>query len=172
MEYTTILNSAIMLLLGTTFGGIAVFITLRDKLKQQRQALSSRRITLIEQVAQHVGKVSHVFGKYASLVSDIGPKAERMSPRQEQELNDLSNQLVEIYEEVSIAESKLLLLGEQRLEKALKLYTNKMAHFRKQIYPGRYSSPEEAAKARKDVSQMKEQFYDILSERYDQKTLA
>lgn len=166
------LDSAIMLILGAAFGGIAVFVSLKDKLKQQRQALSSRRIILIEQVAQHVGKVSHVFSKYASLVTDIGPKAERVSPRQQQELDDLSNQLVEIYEEVSIAESKLLLLGEQRLEKALKLYTSKMAHFRKQIYPGRYSSPEEAAKVRKEVSQMKEQFYDILSERYDQKTLA
>lgn len=166
------LDSVIMLLLGATFGAIAVFVTLKDKLKQQRQALSSRRIMLIEQVAQHVGKVSHVFGKYASLVSDIGPKADRMSARQQQELDELSSQLVDIYEEVSIAESKLLLLGEQRLEKALKLYTSKMAHFRKQIYPGRYSKPEEAAATRKEVSQMKEQFYDILSERYDQKTLS
>ena len=169
MESTAIFESLITLALGAIFGGLAVFYSLKDKLKQQQLALSSRRIGMLEQVAQHIGKVSHVFSKYASLVSEVGLKADRMSAGQDKELEALSNQLVDVYEEVSIAESKLLLLGEQRLEKALKLYTAKMAQYRKQIYPGRYSNANEAKQLRKDVSEMRQQFYDILSDRYDQK---
>ncbi|MEE8060059.1 MAG: hypothetical protein V3T17_19840 [Pseudomonadales bacterium] len=169
MNNTTFFDAVITIMLGAGFGGLAVFYSMKDKLKQLQQVNTSRRIGLLEQVAQHVGKVSHVFSKYASLASEIGPKAERMSAKQERELEELSNQLVEVYEEVSIAESKLLLLGEQRLEKALKLYTSKMALYHKQVYPGRYTDTEKVGLLRKDVTEMREQFYTILSERYDQK---
>ncbi|HEB28890.1 MAG TPA: hypothetical protein ENI05_14225 [Porticoccus sp.] len=169
MDNFDIIGSIITFALGLSFGGAAAFYTMKDKLQQQQQANAMRRIGLLEQVAQHTGKVSHVFSKYSSLVNEIGPKVERMSPKQERELESLSAQLVEVYEEVSIAESKLLLLGEQKLEKALKLYTTKMAQYRKQVYPGRYSNVDEAKQIKKEVSQMREQFYDILSQRYDQK---
>ena len=169
MDNLNIIATAITFLLGVILGGWAMYANLKEKLKQQQQALSSRRVGLLEQVAQHVGKVSHVFSKYTSLVNDIGPKAQRISPKQEKELEDLSTQLVNVYEEISIAESKLLLLGEQKLNKALKLYTAKMAQFRKQIFPGRYNSLEEANQLKQEITQMREQFYDVLSQRYDQK---
>lgn len=170
MNNIDIFSTIIIFITGAIFGAAAVFYSIKDKLKQQQAAGSQRRIALLEQVAQHIGKVSHVFSKYSSLVNGIGTKAERMSAKQAQELDALSNELVEVYEEVSVAESKLLLLGEQRLEKALKLYTAKMAQFRKQIYPGRYSNVDEANQLKQEVSKMREQFYDILSQRYDQKT--
>lgn len=163
------IDLAIALLIGAIAGGTAVFLLVRDKLRGQDSGDRVRGVELLEQVAGHVGKVSYVFGKYASLVAEIGPRAERMSARQERELDELSEALVAIYEEVSVAESKLLLLGEQRLEKALRLYTAKMAQFRKQIYPGRYQQAEEATRLKKEVNDMREQFYNILSERYDQK---
>ena len=170
MENFDIIGTSIIFILGSIFGAAAVFYTLKDKLQQQQQAMSIRRIGLLEQVAQHVGKVSHVFSKYASLVAEIGPKVERMSAKQERELESLSEELVAVYEEISIAESKLLLLGEQKLEKAMKLYTAKMAQFRKQVYPGRYNKVDDARQLKTEVSQMREQFYDVLSQRYDQKS--
>ncbi|MGK0500810.1 MAG: hypothetical protein ACJAYG_002464 [Oceanicoccus sp.] len=170
MESIDFISTLITFLIGLSFGALGVFYSMKDKLKQQQQAMTQRRISQLEQVAQHVGKVSHVFSKYASLVSEIGPKVERMSANQQRELDDLSNQLVDVYEEVAIAESKLLLLGEQRLEKALKLYTAKMAQYRKQVYPGRYTNSNDATTLRQELAQMKDQFYDVLSQRYDQKT--
>ena len=170
MENGELLNTLIIFLFGLVFGAVAVFLHMNDKLKTLQAITAQRRISLMEQVAQHVGKVSHVFGKYSSLVNEIGTKVERMSAGQKQELDSLSSQLVDVYEEVAIAESKLLLLGEQKLEKALKLYTAKMALFRKQIYPGRYSNDEEAAQLKREVTLMRSQFYDVLSQRYDQKT--
>ena len=163
MDNFDIIGTSIIFILGSIFGAAAVFYTLKDKLQQQQQAMSIRRIGLLEQVAQHVGKVSHVFSKYASLVAEIGPKVERMSAKQERELESLSEELVAVYEEISIAESKLLLLGEQKLEKAMKLYTAKMAQFRKQVYPGRYNKVDDARQLKTEVSQMREQFYDVLS---------
>lgn len=171
MNNADLIDAVIKMLLGASFGALAVFFSMKDKLKQQQQAGSLRRIGMLEQVAQHVGKVSHVFSKYSTLVTEIGPNADRMSTKQERELEELSNQLVDVYEEVTIAESKLLLLGEKRLEAAMKLYTAKMALFRKQIYPGRYTKADDAKNIRKEISDMREQFYDILSERYDQKLL-
>ncbi len=44
-----------------------------------------------------------------------------------------------------------------------------MAQYRRQIYPGRYQNTEEASALRKEVADMKTQFYDILSERFDQR---
>ena len=170
MDNFDIIGSSIVFILGSIFGAAAMFYTLKDKLQQQQQAMSMRRIGLLEQVAQHVGKVSHVFSKYASLVTEIGPKIDRISASQERELDSLSEELVEVYKEISIAESKLLLLGEQKLEKAMKLYTARMAQYRKRIYPGRYNKVDEARQLKTEVSQMREQFYDVLSQRYDQKS--
>lgn len=170
MDNFDIIGNSIIFILGGIFGAAAVFYTLKDKLQQQQQAMSMRRIGLLEQVAQHVGKVSHVFSKYASLVTEIGPKIDRISAKQERELDSLSEELVEVYKEISIAESKLLLLGEQKLEKAMKLYTARMAQYRKRIYPGRYNKVDDARQLKTEVSQMREQFYDVLSQRYDQKS--
>ena len=170
MDNFDIIGSSIIFILGAIFGAAAVFYSFKDKLQQQQQAMSMRRIGQLEQVAQHVGKVSHVFSKYASLVGEIGPKVERMSSKQERELESLSQELVSVYEEISIAESKLLLLGEQKLEKAMKLYTAKMAQYRKQVYPGRYNKVDDAKQLKAEVSKMREQFYDVLSQRYDQKS--
>ncbi len=169
MDSFDFIGSLITFVIGLAFGAGAVLAVVKDKFRQQQQMQSARRINILEQVAQHIGKVSHVFSKYTSLVSEIGPKVERMSSKQQRELDDLSTQLVEVYEEVSIAESKLMLLGEQRLVKAMKLYTGTMAQYRKQVYPGRYNNIDEAKQLKTDVSQMRDQFYDILSQRYDQK---
>jgi tRNA U34 5-carboxymethylaminomethyl modifying GTPase MnmE/TrmE len=162
-----ILETIIKILIGVAIGGSAVFFAMRDKLQQQERSRAHRRLAVLEEVSQHLGKVSHVFGKYASLVTEIGPQKERMSVKQQQELDALSNELVEVYEEVSIAEAKLLMLAEKRLEKAMKIYSSKMAQFRKQFYPGRYTVMEDLSAAKKDIAKMREQFYDVLSDRYD-----
>lgn len=167
MTSASIVSTIVSLIIGASCGALIVFYSFKDKLKRYQQHNAAKRISMLEQVAQHVGKVSHVFGKYSSLVSEIGPRSDRMSAKQEREINDLSSELVSVYEEISIAESKLLLLGEKRLEKAMKIYTHKMAQFHKQIYPGRYTNIDDAAQLKKDLSQLRGQFYDILSERYD-----
>jgi hypothetical protein len=119
METSALLETVVIFISGAGFGGLALYLYMKEKLQKLHNQTALRRINMLEQVA--------------------------------------------------IAESKLLLLGEQKLEKALKLYTTKMAQFRKQIYPGRFNSIEEASGLKKEVSQMREQFYNVLSQRYDQR---
>lgn len=163
-----LIETVIMILLGAVFGGLLVYFSLKDKIQLMKTHKKQRRTAILEEVAEHLGKVSHVFGKYASLINEIGPKTDRMSIKQENELETLSNQLVEVYEQVSLAEAKLLMLGEKRLHKTLKLYTGKMAQFRKQFYPGRYQNADQTTAFKKELSTIRDQFYDTLSERYDQ----
>lgn len=162
------IETIVMLILGALFGGLAVYFSIREKLQLINEHKSQRRSTLLEEVAEHLGKVSHVYSKYASLINEIGPKADRMSIKQQKELEDLSSQLVEVFEQVSVADAKLLLLGEKRLQKSLKLYTGKMAQFRKQFYPGRYHNSEQTVAFKKELTTIRDQFYDTLSERYDE----
>ena len=163
-----LIETIAMLLLGAIFGGLSVFFSVREKLRQVSEHKSQRRTTLLEEVAEDLGKITHVYNKYASLINEIGPKAERMSLQQQKELEALSEDLVKVFEQVSVAESKLLLLGEKRLQKSMKLYTGKMAQFRKQFYPGRYQNAEQPTVFKKELATARDQFYDTLSERYDQ----
>lgn len=163
-----LIETIAMLILGAVFGGLSVFFTVKEKLRTIQEHQSQRRTTLLEEVAEHLGKITHVYSKYASLINEIGPKADRMSHKQQKELEELSTELVSVFEQVSVAESKLLLLGEKRLQKALKLYTGKMAQFRKQFYPGRYQNSEQTIAFKKELGTIRDQFYDTLSERYDE----
>ncbi|WP_019529910.1 hypothetical protein [Dasania marina] len=163
-----IIETVAMLVLGALFGGFSVHFSVKEKLRLVSEHKSQRRTTLLEEVAEHLGKVTHTYSKYASLINEIGPKADRMSLKQQKELDELSGQFVDVFEQVSVADAKLLLLGEKRLQKSMKLYTGKMAQFRKQFYPGRYHSSEQTTAFKKELSTVRDQFYDTLSERYDQ----
>jgi len=60
------------------------------------------------------------------------------------------------------------MLGEKTMEKTLRLYGAKIALFRKQVYVGRQDiSEQEIAELKTSVMTLREQFYDLLSRRYD-----
>ena len=69
---------------------------------------------------------------------------------------------------VSDAEAKLLMLGEKNLERSLRLYGARIALFRKQVYVGRQDiTQEQIAALKQSILQVREQFYDMLSRKYD-----
>lgn len=164
---TSVLDSFLGLIVGAVLGGLVIFLITNERLKKMQRQQQARRITMLESIAEHIGKAQHVISKYTAVIAEAGPKAERLTAKQQNELNSLSNELVEIYQEIAIAESKLLLLGEKHLEISLKVYSSKAAQFRKQYYPGRYTDSEQMNTARKELNQAREQFYDLLSQRYD-----
>ena len=54
------------------------------------------------------------------------------------------------------------------MEKTLRLYGARIALFRKQVYVGREDiSDQEIAELKSSIMQLREQFYEILSRRYD-----
>ena len=77
-------------------------------------------------------------------------------------------ELMEEFRKMAGAEDKLLMIGEKALEKTLKLYGAKIAQFRKQVYVGRQDiSEQEIVQLKQEIGQLREQFYDILSHKYD-----
>jgi len=77
------------------------------------------------------------------------------------------------FKKLADAEAKLLMLGEKTMEKTLRLYGAKIALFRKQVYVGRQDiSDQEIANIKSSILTLREQFYDLLSKRYDRLLVA
>jgi hypothetical protein len=128
----------------------------------------SKRIGLLEQISSDVGHVNHSFAKYSSLVIESTRFGKRWPPARKQELERVNSELVKEFERLSSAEARLLMLGEKNMEKTLRLYAARIALFRKQVYVGRQDiSEQEIADLKISIMQLREQFYDILSRRYD-----
>ena len=127
-----------------------------------------RRLDLLESISADVGNVSHTFAKYSALTVESIRFGHRWPVARKQELDHISEILADEFKKLSDAESKLLMLGEKTLEKNLRLYGSKIAHFRRQVYVGRTDIKEEEIIAMKrDINLLREQFYDFLSKKYD-----
>ena len=61
-----------------------------------------------------------------------------------------------------------LMLGKKPWSAPLRLYAAKIALFRKQVYVGRTDiSDQEIAELKSGIMKLREQFYELLSKRYD-----
>jgi len=133
----------------------------------------AKRIDLLEQISTDVGHVNHSFAKYSSLVIESTRFGKRWPPARKHELERVNAELVQEFERLSAAEAKLLMLGEKTMERTLRLYAARIALFRKQVYIGRQDiSEQEIADLKNAIMQLREQFYDILSRRYDKLLVA
>lgn len=127
-----------------------------------------RKVSLLEEISIDVGKVNHSFAKYSALVIESTRFGKRWPPARKQELERINSELVREFEKLANSEAKLLMLGEKTMEKTLRLYGAKIALFRKQVYIGRQDiSEQEIAELKSSIMVLREQFYDLLSRRYD-----
>jgi len=128
----------------------------------------NRRLHILEDVSTQVGAVTHIFAKYSSLVVESIQFGERWPAARRQELDAVNTELVQEFRRLADAEAKLLMLGEKNLERSLRLYGAKIAVFRKQVYVCRKDiSHEQITTLKMGVNQVREQFYDMLSRKYD-----
>lgn len=128
----------------------------------------NRRLLILENVSAQVGAVTHIFAKYSSLVVESIQFGDRWPSARRQELDAVNTELVNEFRKLADAEAKLLMLGEKNLERSLRLYGAKIAVYRKQVYMCRKDISHEEINALKlGVTQVREQFYDMLSRKYD-----
>ena len=138
--------------------------------RQQPRPINAekRRLEILESISADVGNVSHIFAKYSALTVESIRFGQRWPVSRKEELDHVSHILADEFKKLSDAESKLLMLGEKTLEKNLRLYGAKIAHYRRQVYVGRTDIEEEEILAMKrDINLLREQFYDFLSKKYD-----
>jgi cell division protein FtsB len=146
----------------------AWFILRRSAQNQFNQQREMRRLQILEQVSSQVGTVTHIFAKYSSLVVESIQFGERWPAPRRQELDSVNAELVEEFKKLADAEAKLLMLGEKNLERVLRLYGARIAVYRKQVFVGRQDiTPEQITALKSSVNQVREQFYDLLSRKYD-----
>lgn len=152
-------------------GMIAVFsgwLVLRRATQLQSASPESRRLQILEAVSSQVGTVSHNFAKYSTLVLESIQYGEQWPMARRLELDAVNADLVEEFKKLADAEAKLLMLGEKNLERSLRLYGARIAIFRKQVYVGRKDiTAEQITALRQSIQQVREQFYDMLSRKYD-----
>ena len=123
---------------------------------------------ILEDVSSNVGNVNHIFAKYSSLVIESTRFGHNWPEARKEELSKINAELVTEFKKMADAEAKLLMLGEKALEKTLRLYGARIAHFRKQVYVGRQDIAEkEIVALKQEIMKLREQFYDILSRKYD-----
>lgn len=143
-----------------------LWVTARARLRGG--ATGSRRLEILENVAAEVGAVNHTFAKYQALVFESIRFGARWPSVRREELEQINSQLVRQFDALAGAEAKLLLLGEKTLAKTLQLYCANVAVYRKQVYAGRQDiSEREIADLKQPIMQLREQFYDMLSKRFD-----
>lgn len=136
-------------------------------------ASSNRRLELLEEISLSVGHVNHCFAKYSSLVIESTRFAKNWPAARKLELDKVNAELVAEFKKLADAEAKLLMLGEKTMEKTLRLYGAKIALFRKQVYVGRQDiSDQEIADLKTAILRLREQFYDLLSRRFDRLLVA
>ena len=147
---------------------VAWLILWRSSHLQNSSPRENRRLQILEEVSAQVGTVTHIFAKYSSLVLESIQFGDRWPTPRRQELETVNTELVNEFRKLADAEAKLLMLGEKNLERSLRLYGAKIAVYRKQVYVCRKDITLEQINTLKlGVTQVREQFYDMLSRKYD-----
>jgi hypothetical protein len=155
--------------LGALIAALVAWLVLwRTSQLQNNSPRENRRLQILEEVSGQVGTVTHIFAKYSTLVIESIQFGERWPAGRRLELDAVNTELVNEFRKLADAEAKLLMLGEKNLERALRLYGAKIAVFRKQVYACRKDiTPDQINLLTQSVGQVREQFYDILSRKYD-----
>lgn len=153
---------------GLTCVGVLLGFLWQSRSAPQKTNPGLRRLHLLEEISSDVGRVNHCFAKYSALVIESTRFGKRWPPARREELEKINSELVADFEKLASVEAKLLMLGEKAMEKTLRLYRAKIALFRKQVYVGREDiSEQEIVELKSSIMQLREQFYEILSRRYD-----
>jgi hypothetical protein len=168
VEIWPLIDTSLKIALGAMIAGLAIWANSRRSLATGEVSPKMRRLTLLEEISADVGNVNHLFAKYSALIIESTRFGPRWPAARKEELQIINSQLVEEFKKLADAEAKLLMMGEKLAEKTLRLYGAKIAHFRKQVYIGRQDiSDREIAMIKQEILQLREQFYDILSKKYD-----
>jgi hypothetical protein len=147
-----------------------VYLKRHQSLDSRAEAEINRRRELFELVAANVGRVHYVYQQYLALATEFTRYGQHWPKSRRDELARVGDELVEVFHALTEAESTLLLLGEKRLERSLRIYGAKIVNLRRQIYAEKQTLTGEEIHllddVKKEISQLKESFFDALSVRY------
>lgn len=143
--------------------------------KRSRIDLDHRR-QLLQQVGDKVGRVHHVYQQYLSLVIEYSRMGAHWPESRRKDLKRMTEELVEVFKELNSAEATLLLLGEKKLEKALRVYGARIVALRRQVNSGKMELSGEDLNHiednKREIHTLRSAFYDTLSDRFMMRQVA
>ena len=145
------------------------FTGVKFRQSRQQQRMDHHR-ELMQDVARQAEQVHHVFMKYFELIHEYitATKARYDWPQSRRaELYLVVDEMVASFNDLTSAESKLLLLNEKKLYKCLRKFRTRVVFFRRHFYIDKKDlSEQEAADIKREISKLREEFFDALSEKY------
>lgn len=165
-------DAGVKIAAGMLISGLFFLAYLRKQqgLDGRVDAQTQRRRELFEEVAANVGKVHYVYQKYLALATEFTRYGQHWPKSRRDELARVGDELANVFHALTEAESTLLLLGEKRLERSLRIYGAKIVNLRRQIYAEKQQLNGDEIHmlddVKKEIAQLKESFFDALSVRY------
>lgn len=172
-ELWPVVDTALKMGMGSSIALASMWFMHRQKANKELGSPKARRLEMFEHISAAVGHVNHSFAKYSALVIESTRFGKNWPAARKIELDRINTELVGEFKKLADAEAKLLMLGEKTMERTLRLYGARIALFRKQVYVGRQDiSDQEIADLKASIMALREQFYDLLSKRYDRLLVA
>lgn len=173
VEVIELLDTSIKVALGALITGLSGYWLsgIRTKQSRNQQKIDHKR-DLMEGIAQQAEQVHHVFMKYFELIQEYMNATQNRydwPQGRRSELYLVVDELVQSFNDLTAAESKLLLLDEKPLYKSLRKFRSKVIFFRRHFYIDKKDlNDKEAQELKREVSKLREQFFDALSDSYAQ----
>lgn len=158
--WLSIVDTAVKIGLGAAISGIATYSITRYKQKSDKELKQvQRKIDSLDIIAEQTEEFSHVCLNYWARILDWSRKKEKSKPISdslEKELKAVRTELFNSYKTLASAESKLLLMGENKAAELLRFYGEQLTRFYSTVFIGNHNVP---------ISDIEEWRVLILSER-------
>ncbi len=166
------IDTAVKILMGAMASSL-FFVWYWQMVRKKGEHLTQaqqRRLSLLEKVAADVGRVHHHYQQFLVLALEFSRHGRHWPPSRRQELRRQADELVDIFAALTEAESTLLLLGEKKLERALRIYGARIVSLRRLVHADKNEFNAEELQMlddlKKDISQLRDTFYESLSTRF------
>ena len=166
-----IFDTAVKIGLGAAITAIATHLHTRWSAKQESATERSRkRAETLEQIGEQVEEFTHVALSYWALISEWGAfqsSDDDMPEEHVSRLRDTREELTRAYKHLTVAESRLLLLGETAAQRLLREYGELITRFtRRNFIGGKPLVREHSLKWRAEILEARKQLFEELSRLY------
>lgn len=132
-----ILDTAVKVGIGALISGISTYLITKLQQKGDLEKERKERLSLLlQQVAEQIEETNHIYLKYWAVTSDAiryVKAGEVISERKEKEREEIKSELFHTFKELTNAEAKLMLIGENNAAYLLREYGNLITDFRKTV---------------------------------------
>ncbi|MFT4776030.1 MAG: hypothetical protein ACI9B7_000400 [Oleispira sp.] len=166
-----VIDTAIKIGLGGLIGFIGTYtVTKLNHNHDSNKDKSKRHFDALEQVASHIEEFSHVALKYWALVVErvrVENDGKTWPKERSDQLDIVKAEYFSEAKNVTVAESKLLLLGLNKASEKLGAYTEFLKVLRRKYYVGKSGLTEkEMDEVREELLRLRQEFFSELSISY------